>query len=482
MTQSTRQYLGEIAACYISEAFSSLEQQHVIPASYFAPDACMGRDFSSDMMSTETLGQLKQLMEDLYPHRFQDNALSKSKELTSLYTTRLLESAIYLCTIHGQDYSNESQGIREAVEAFLSALDAKTVEVAACRVVAHLTTRTGRELDLDEAIVIPCDDWSSVFMTIKEIIPGAGAALPRELPFTHPPPMSVVCVKDRCAEVPYEFVEQLSHKLDSFLRAVRLMTGATAASGIEIRGSTTWHGLISPYKLEMQLDLFIAIINRRVAVLDELDAGKIASLISLLPEHKIVLQGFVIPPFSRALTIFSRAHQHIPYFDRLDALVTALEAVLNAGEDRRDALALRLGQRAAYLLACKNDTSVEIFNDVKTLYDMRSRFEHGEELSDKWLNKKLRRLSCVSDNTARGEAAELAVDRLRDIVRRSILARAILAEADLWPFTGAKNVDTVFVDDAQREKWRDLWQHKLESLDMLDTALRARPSEQWNYE
>jgi hypothetical protein len=62
-----------------------------------------------------------------------------------------------------------------------------------------------------------------------------------------------------------------------------------------------------------------------------------------------------------------------------------------------------------------------------------------------------------------GIAAGYAVDRLRDLVRRSILARLCLAaEPDpLWPFIGRTSIDASLSDDEQRAAWRARWHERL---------------------
>ena len=58
-----------------------------------------------------------------------------------------------------------------------------------------------------------------------------------------------------------------------------------------------------------------------------------------------------------------------------------------------------------------------------------------------------------------GVAIGYAVDRMRDLVRRAILARLCLAaEPDpLWPFSGSTGVDALLSDDEIRGRWRKGW-------------------------
>jgi hypothetical protein len=62
-----------------------------------------------------------------------------------------------------------------------------------------------------------------------------------------------------------------------------------------------------------------------------------------------------------------------------------------------------------------------------------------------------------------GVALGYAVDRMRDLVRRAILARLCLAAAPdpLWPFEGDTPVDAILAEDAQRSAWRARWHERL---------------------
>ena len=69
-----------------------------------------------------------------------------------------------------------------------------------------------------------------------------------------------------------------------------------------------------------------------------------------------------------------------------------------------------------------------------------------------------------------------ATDRMRDLVRRAILACLCLADKPdpPWPFIGETAVDAILADDAQREIWRSHWHAKLDQLGVGDVAERPR--------
>jgi len=100
---------------------------------------------------------------------------------------------------------------------------------------------------------------------------------------------------------------------------------------------------------------------------------------------------------------------------------------------------LRLRSRVAVLLAVNDDPARALFNDVDHLYRLRSKLVHGGQISEKELRKIIGRISTVPTEAIEnrfGVALGYAVDRMRDLVRRAILARLCLAAEPhpLWPF------------------------------------------------
>jgi hypothetical protein len=81
----------------------------------------------------------------------------------------------------------------------------------------------------------------------------------------------------------------------------------------------------------------------------------------------------------------------------------------------------------------------------------------------------IERISTVPADAAAhsfGVALGYVVDRMRDLVRRGILARLCLAsEPDsLWPFDGDTAVDAILTDDVKRAAWRGRRQDRLATL------------------
>jgi hypothetical protein len=123
----------------------------------------------------------------------------------------------------------------------------------------------------------------------------------------------------------------------------------------------------------------------------------------------------------------------------------------------------------AALLATADDPAKALFEDVGQLYGLRSKLVHGGQIKQAELRKKIARISTVPADAADhrfGVALGYAVDRMRDLVRRAILARLCLA-ADpdpLWPFDGHTALDATLADDTLRAGWRARWHGRLGAL------------------
>jgi hypothetical protein len=76
----------------------------------------------------------------------------------------------------------------------------------------------------------------------------------------------------------------------------------------------------------------------------------------------------------------------------------------------------------------------------------------------------------VPDGLPDGTAIAHAVERLRDLVRRSLLARICLAANDtlLWSLDADTGVDMAVIDDLRRKAWQ-------ETMTGIDAIVSADP-------
>lgn len=485
--ESPLQPVRTAAAEFVHEAIAALTRIHVLPVPWFAPHIRVGKNYFGDNLRLASLARLEEAMITAFPDHFAEPPPPRWRYFPSFYTYSFLEEVVRKnAPRHKYEIGTDAAGVNprvlsECVDELLAALSSPEFEWAACRVVSHLTTTTGQPVRIGDVLVQRAtgeshEHSSKLLRTITDVIPGSGAAASRD-DLNYETPGSVVEVRTSVTGLTTPATEQLTKTIDEFVNGVRLLTGATLASDIQVQGSTSRIGRTPPYMFDLRSPGFLNTLTRRIARLDDACSQPISRFLDLLHKATVNEEDKLISSLGMALTMFARSHQFLPWFDRLVDLSTALEASLIGDGDENAGLSLRLRQRAATLLACDTDTPSDLFNDITHLYNLRSTLVHGGDLTSKSLKKRLRRISTIPEDSPFGVATEQAVDRLRDIVRRSILARISLTHSadPLWP--PKRSVDTVFADDQQRETWRSAWQNHFAELGIPEAIQRTVPIE-----
>ena len=471
------------ASEFVSEAYSALKRLHVLPVPWFAPHIRVGRDYSGDDMArVASKSRLERAMIAAFPDHFAKPPPGEHWYFPHSYTNSFLEevvrrnAALYLYRT-APDGVDENV-VSECVEELLAALSSPEFELAACRIVSHLTTTTGDPIKIGDILVQPAPTeshrQSEVLRIIADVIPGSGAAASSD-DLHYQKPGSVVQVRTKVQGYTSPATEKLTLRIQEFVTAARLLTGATVASDIQIQGSTSRIGRIAPYMFDLRSPGFMNTLTHRVAQLDQSHAEAISRFLELLHKAAPIQQSKLIPSLRVALTRFDRSYQFAPWFDRLVDLSTALEASLIGSGDENAGVSLRLRQRAATLLACDSDPPTKIFKDITHLYKLRSTLVHGGEIAERTLKKSVYGISTIPRDTPLGVATEQAVDRLRDIVRRSILARISLSHGPNPLWTPNKPVDRLLTDDYRRAEWRSEWQRHIANLGIPEAIERALP-------
>jgi hypothetical protein len=351
---------------------------------------------------------------------------------------------------------------------------ADTFAVACCRVVSHLTTASGQPIDFVGLRVVPVtaeahQHRAVLHAIIDDALPGAASAYSREDPSGYAPPESVVIARDRGPK-PFELNEPLSRRIERFLLLLRLLKPGTSESMFEVVGETrrarqfrptlarfrgAGPGFWSPTQLAA-----------RAITLRPDDVARVDGLDSLMASVEHVRPDMLFTSFGLALHKFRLSYHAHAWHEQIVDLVTAFEAALS-GRSHSDVI-LRLKIRASALLVTERDPADAIFKDVGVLYDIRSTLVHGGEAKSARTIKQLRGLSTMPETARDGEATGHAVERLRDLVRRALLARICLAagEEPWWTLNGDNDshVDVALADDVQRAEWRNAWRGALSSI------------------
>jgi len=171
------------------------------------------------------------------------------------------------------------------------------------------------------------------------------------------------------------------------------------------------------------------------------EGGAFAALGDLIDAADVKREEMAATSFDVALSKFNRSNSSDSPYEHLVDLATALEAALIGAESETECLTLRLRNRTSALLATDDDPARALFDDVGLLYGLRSKLVHGGQIKQKDLQKTISRISTVPSETIEhrfGVALGHAVDRMRDLVRRAILARVCVAAGPepLWAFAG----------------------------------------------
>lgn len=454
----------------IGAAFGVLTEFHVIPASVYDPFVAVGRDYEgASVMGLHEYGALESMLETAYPDRFAKPLERGHGQFASTYIFSLLEASIARCGSRGDEFDVTSQAVEDSLDELLTVLGTPTYDVACCRQVCHLTTKTGGEVQLGDVGVLPePGGFGGLTDRIQKEIPGAARAWNRQDPRPYDPPHALLIVRKTTDDPDhYNVSGQLSRQLDHFLLVARLLTAGTVQSNYEVAGTSTLVSGMNPVIAAFGKGSFDQLIRRTVR-LSEKDGPAFEALSGLIDSAEVPQAGMVTTSFGIAFNKFSGAFKSVWYENLVD-LATAFEGIFIGDSKETEGLTLRLRSRAAALLATSEDSARSIFDDVAKLYDLRSRIVHGGQIRLSDLRKVIAKISTVQPGTADnalGVALGQAVDRMRDLVRRAILARLCLADKPdaLWPFIGQTPVDAILADDQQRAVWRTRWHAKLDDL------------------
>lgn len=425
--------------------------------------------------------ELEALLDEAYPDRFAKPLGRRHGEFASQYIFTFLEACVARCALADR-FDLNAPAVDESINELLTVLATTTIEVVVTRHVSHLTTASGEELEIGGITVVPERDGVFGLFSdrIQREIKGAPRAWDRDVPVVHDPPHALLITRERTDEPDHNAVDvRLSERLERFLFLARLVTAGTVQSGYETAGTTTLVTRMTPRMRTFgKGDLGRLTVRRTVRLTgDEGDA--FTALGAMIDAADVKRDKMAAASFDVALAKFNRSHSTASPYEHLVDLATALEAVLIGEGDPKEEVTLRLRTRVATLLATDRDPATALFDDIGHLYNLRSLLVHGGQISSSRLRRVIGGISTVPEEEmehAFGVAVGRAVDRMRDIVRRAILARLCLAaEPDpLWPFTSKTTIDAVLTDDTQRVTWRGRWRARLAELGIEHAADRAR--------
>ena len=467
MGQPNRAELKEAAHAFIADAFEVLTEEHVLPTPRYHPYIHVGRDYEGpSLMFLPAYERLEELLDAAYPERFSEPLRRRNGEFSNHYIFSLIEACVRRCG-EWDEFDAASPAVSESIDELLTVLDAPSQPVAVVRALGHVATPDGQPVTIDGVEVVPVPDnpGFDLFDECRARIPGTGSAFNREHPFFFARPHALLCVRGSVTDLDYYGATgAASTQLDEFTLALRLLTGPTAQPYFEVRGPCTLVGAGSPELIQFRGTGMP--MTRRTAVMTAELERPIQGLRGLLDVVAPTQEGMTASSIHVALRRFNSAFTS-DFGQAVVDLATALEAVLIDERDGTEGITARLRNRASTLLATHADPAANIFADVSAFYDLRSRLIHGANLKESKFRNLVRDISTLNADTgAFGIAMDQAIDRMRDLARRAILARLCLATGaePLWPLSPKISLEVAFADDSRRRELRDSWRTTLDGI------------------
>lgn len=456
----------QAAVNFLDVSFSRLTAEGVLPRTPYYAYLSVGRDYFGDSIhSLAEYEKLDSLLTKIYPNRFDEPLKRKDAEFASTYIFSFLSAAIASFGKRPFAEAQESGAARKLIQELFEVLDHIELEIVCCREVTHLTTVTGAPLVFGRFTIIPAQrnvGGPRLSDLANDYIPGAYGAYGRDRPFHFDPPSSMIVIRAKSSADPWTQGEILSREIDRFLLHLHLLHSATTQSIWQVFGTSTLVSRMQPHFVSYKERPSFAPL-RRTTVLSEEDLQPIETIAELFAAVAVKRSGMVATSFDMAIHRFVRTYEKDDYFDQIVDLATALEALLTSNDLGNDAISLRLRNRASALLSTPRDSAESIFKDIGLLYSIRSLLVHGGSIKEKNLKKEIMKISTVPESDPFGTALARGVDRLRDLVRRSILARIALGDEKvaLWSFETNTPVDQVLASDTGRNTWRNTWRSHL---------------------
>lgn len=454
---------------FLADAEEVITRDHVLPRPRHAPWITIGRDyFGPELSHLPSLTHLEAAIEATH-ERFSDDVDHSLRDFPSRYVFDALEFYVARSTQGDVDAASS------AYEALIDGLHLPRT-IASAWAVTDITTSAPEPLRIGGVEIhrlpeVGAGTHAEMGRLFRMIFGERAAQLDQDR-LHHPFPEAALLVATHDTSETFEgaAVPPSSQQVGDVVLAVRLLHAATAHTVYEIRGRTISVGPHGPsiYDFEGagQGTMSSGLDARRVARLTPDDELGITTLINLL--HGQLGSDAEPSNLQTAVGRYQMSHHRRTWSDKIIDLSIALEAALSG--DTHTEITFRLQSRAAALLATDRDSEADLFDDIKHFYTLRSQFVHGSAVSDKTIEKTLRKISRVPKDEHFGVfRSDAVVDRLRDVVRRAILARLFIAAnaPDLWPRNDT-HLDRAILTHSGTTTLRDSWRTPL--LDMGQAA------------
>jgi hypothetical protein len=466
--------LRDAAVAAITEAWCALAAEHVVPCSQYRPYIQVGRDYEGALLAgCPAFTQFSQRLGQMYPAWFDAPEGQDPRWFPDNLAFQFVEATIAELTRLGETGDTPNDAVEVTLLHLVDYLDSEDSRLACARRVSHLMTSDRKELTIASVTILEHQQFRET-RQIAEVIPTAHSAYNGERPRSPPRPEATL-VSYATGSDPFPLAPHAGRHIDRLLLALRLLYGATTADIYQVTGEVTFVCRCTARLEEIPHDPHP--IPVRPVVVSASTAEPVEKLLALYDSTEHRTSKEVVHGLEMAVIKFTSSFAPRPWFEKVVDLATALEAALS-GTDKSD-VTLRICTRAAIILSVDTDPASAIFADVKALYDLRSSLVHGAIITQRQLEKWLAAVSTVpapGDCTPRMRNEQL-IDRLRDLVRRSILMRLLLNSDGRWPLRAdpPPPVDQLWTGPAVAGQWRTAWHQGAADLGAPEAARPAVP-------
>lgn len=479
----------EQARRFLEAAWQVLLEDRVVPRPRFSPYISVGHDYyGGELMALPEFDALESAITGEHV-RFQEGTPLGKRDFANGYIFSLLEAFVASMSRADEEFSSDSESANEAIASLARAVGESNREVGCCRFVSHMTTLDAESKDILGVQIVPqlaepSRSRDEEIRTLEKVLPRAAEIHHRHGLSAYAPPESILIARG-FGEEPYKEAEPLSERINRILLVARLLQAGTCDSVYELQGETATVRRFDPHLVRFRgsgarMGSATGLLRRTVRIGDG-DVSRFEGLSGMIDSLLKPEPNSIISSFAMAVHKFEISYHAHVWYEQLVDLATAFEATLS-GTATSD-VTLRLRSRAAALLWADNDSASAIFDDVGHLYNLRSKLVHGGSLTEKSLRKTTYAISTVPADDGFGVAIAQVNDRLRDLVRRSLLVRISLAYGDepKWPLGDDAGVDSQLADDSVRNEWRLTSRSILASID-AESALDRPRAAKWSVE
>ena len=472
-----RERLRTLAIEFLAAAWERLVADHIAPRPKHQPRMKLTSDwFWGGGSGWPLAGEMEQTLEASFPRRFRETDGSLAREFASVHLPLLVEDMVALQTEMPFDAA-----CAQAVNDLIQFLDSESHVVMAQRIVSHVGVAETAVLGGTGVEVTPLDVRGWIYAgDVFDV-----AAVETDQLFLHSEHPHVLLTSTatyRPGDRWDDRFDEASTNLDHAVALLRLFRRTSARNVVEYRGFVQRGALARPLQAAWRNDTLAGLAFAGTEFATTLDDSALLQFAEFERIYVDVLEKALADWHARELEVagmqtglnqFTASFSHDPWMVQVPRLITALEAWLLPEADT-EAVTGRLRTRLCLLLQEDAESCAQLYSDVTKLYGLRSSMEHGADVVAKKARRTIRG-AAGTDGDLHGINGATAIERLRELVRKAICVRLVLASGDApaWPIIDRQPVDVQMLEDGFRRECRQRLREESDRLGL--TLFEALP-------